>query len=282
MKKPWEHLIEGKALAPTPAIRKMAKTITDRINRVLRKWLSSKAAEHRDYQAFLDAVNKLPRDITVGSKRTRLIVFLDPNAPTVHGGMTALDSPNQTQTPPVTALRASGFEYALLVHIGIPALNTMVDDKTARRVFLGQLHTILLHEMIHIMDPKLTGDFQRQQLQYRTRKGYNLTIPDDLDAYVRTPHEQESWTRDIARNIIATVYRQTRSVEAVNQATRRPPVDNIPGTMYPNPNTPGALFNVLTIWQRSPNRWRRFLRTLRDEYEVFSQDPNGYVKHSEI
>ena len=167
---------------------------------------------------------------------------------------------------------------------------------TIKASILASINRTAQHELTHIMDPKLTSKFTIAQNLRRTRKGgYNpgayhpfnpAMVQHGLPMaamntyrYVTSPHEMETWSRDVARLVITDTYRATGSMTEVEKVVRDPTGFHHISMLLPT--KPGLkTFDFIRDIKRSKNKWRKFMLTLLDEFKVFKHRPQRYMRYS--
>lgn len=294
----WDYLIEGKALGPPDSVTKVANGLADHISRTLPGWF-----EHwveiintaDDFNRALDDLEarllKKNDDISIGTRRDKYgkkRIKVAYSFARKMGAILVIPDPDD---PDYAEIMKDGFDFILIIRMDIDELATVRPDTI--KPFVNLIRYSIVHEMTHAMDPKVQPAFVVAQEKRRTRKGYPIITgpknpeeyPDtwagyarDFERYVTSPHEQETWTRDIARRMIYGLHRKYRTVDKVGEMIRKPPkaITGF-GLKYSSGEKEQS---VLSIWARSPNRWKRFLLTLLDEYEIYKKDPEAYMRYS--
>ncbi len=289
----WQYLFEGKALGPATSVRKAADTLTKYIGDTIEDWYNKGFGKIDDERAFAKYLKKLEKllaekdDISIGrrsdpygKKRIKLIyeiVSMRGTATAVTGILDPKDL-----DPKFIAYKKAGFKFVIYLRLSEEELGNLSPD--TMRYFLSPVREALIHEFTHTLDPKNNIKYIKKMEKHQTRKPYKATpiapktltpsYDTDFERYVNSPVEQETWTRGLARRLIYKVYEKTKSVEAVDQMTRKPPRLTGYGMKYGEQDK-----TVLSVWRKNPKRWKRFLRTLRDEYEIFAKDPTTYMRY---
>jgi hypothetical protein len=285
----WDYLFEGKALGPSPSMRKTAQVLTTHITSSLKKWVrkwEGKVEVEEDIiKALEDLIKRLNKKqaATVGRKKDphgKKRIWIDYEMRGVGDIVSAGTGP----VDETSALGRQGFHFHVVIMFRIEHLGDLIEGDAMVGDMVKTVHRVVAHEMLHTIDPKTQPAFVKEQTAYRTRKGFNPGFSEgnvhaskkSLEAYILHPVEQEAWVRDLTSHLISRMYERSKSVSAVDAMTRKPPILYSEVTHVWGPDYD---YSLMELWDRSPKRWRRFLRTLRDEFEVFAKDPKTYVRY---
>ena len=200
MSRPWDDLVEGKAIRPSPSMVRLAERISSKVRSSLTEFMSKAAAkgampvalflaeldngvggnytvdtpygERAFHLKFSYAHGKWERSGEAAHKR--VIQML--NKDMVDAASHLKDGWNLTvtlggETLTMLLARRDLTTYKTLKK-SLQAPLSKKDIKDYANVFAKNLRSTLIHELTHISDPKLQPEYVERAIKHRTRHGF--------------------------------------------------------------------------------------------------------------